>query len=252
MIESMPQPQAIRRAVVLAAGMGVRLRPYTELIPKPLLVVGGRPLILQTLSSLSEAGIAQAVVVVGYRGHEIEAVLSEVRGIDVQVVENTRFHLGASLSLAAARELCGEEDFLLVMSDHLLSPGLVRRLATAEPRDACRVAADSTAWPSHYVDEATLLQIADDGLVTRIGKHIGDASALDAGAFACTPEVWEALDSAPPDCDLSTVFTELVKRGRLFAADISGSRWYDIDTPDDISLAEEKLASDPGGAVAAL
>ncbi len=242
----MAQIPPIRRAVILAAGMGVRLQPFTKLTPKPLLLVGGRPLIHQTLRALAEAGITEAIVVVGYLGHEVDEAVRGFRGLAVRTVENTRFHLGASYSLAAARELCGEEPFLLVMSDHLLSPALLRRLALAEPRDACKIAADASYWPDEYIEEATLLRFASDRRVTAIGKRIGDASALDAGAFACTNEIWEALDTAPEDCDLSTVFTELVNGGRLFAADVSGGRWYDIDTPEDIPLAEARLAADLG------
>ena len=174
-----------------------------------------------------------------------------MRGVSLCVVHNTQFGRGASFSLAAARASMGQDPFLLVMSDHLLSSQLLTRLMKSEPRDACRVAADSGRWPTAYVEEATLLQTTEDGHVLRIGKGISPFSALDAGAFACTREIWTALDEAPLDCDLSTVFSRLVARGRLFAADVSGCPWFDIDTPEDIPLAEAMLAEARTAAVVA-
>lgn len=241
----------IRRAVILAAGMGARLRPYTDDTPKPLLTVAGRPLIEHTLAALKEAGIEEAVVVVGYRGAELEDALKHLRGVSLQIAHNPHFEKGASFSLAVARGFLGDDPFLLVMSDHLLSSRLLVRLKNAAPHDACRVAADSGAWASAYVDEATLIESDKDRRVLRIGKRIAPFSALDAGAFACTAEVWTALDSAPADCDISTVFSQLVARGRLFAADVTGCPWYDVDTPEDIPIAETVLFGAPESVIIA-
>jgi choline kinase len=129
------------------------------------------------------------------------------------------------------------------MSDHLLSAGLLRRLALSSPADACRVAADRAHWPHEYVVESTRLAIAADGRITAIAKGLEPWDALDAGAFACTAEAWEAMDQAPEDCDLSTIFRILAARGRLFAADITGEPWHDIDTATDLAAAELALAA---------
>ena len=238
----MTEFEPIRRAVVLAAGIGARLRPYTAERPKPLVEVAGRPLIEHTLVALKEAGIEEAVIVVGYRGDEIETALKGFRGLGLKVVHNKDFRSGASFSLAAARQSMGADSFLLAMSDHLLSRHLLAKLSRSLPSDACRVAVDASPWPPDYVDEATLVAFGPDRRITRIGKRIRPFNALDAGAFACTPEIWAAVDEAPADCDLSTIFSLLAARGRLFATDITGSPWYDVDTPGDILLAETMLA----------
>lgn len=243
--------EPIRRAVILAAGIGARLRPYTAERPKPLVEVAGRPLIEHTLAALKEAGIEEALVVVGYRGDEIEAALKGFRGLGLKIVHNSHFQAGASFSLAASRSSLGADSFLLVMSDHLLSSQLLSKLSRSMPADACRVAVDASPWPPDYVDEATLVAFGPDQRITRIGKRIRPFTALDAGGFACAAEIWAAVDEAPKDCDLSTIFSLLAARGRLFAADITGSPWYDVDTPGDILLAEAMLARTPEPTVAA-
>ncbi|MDZ7727558.1 MAG: phosphocholine cytidylyltransferase family protein [Dehalococcoidia bacterium] len=232
------------RAVVLAAGLGGRLRDHTAGLPKPLLPVAGRPLISYTLDALAAAGVDDAIVVTGYREAAVRAGLSEAAGIPLRFATNPRYHRGASYSLAAAREACGAEPFLLVMCDHLLGEDLLGQLAAADPADGVLVAADSAPRPDHYVDEATRL-LVEDGAVRDIGKGLESWNALDTGAFHCSPAAWEALDAAPEDANLSDVFRTLVPSGRFRALDVTGAFWYDVDTPEDYEAAELALQQRP-------
>jgi choline kinase len=154
------------------------------------------------------------------------------------------FERGASYSLRAAREACGDEPFLLVMSDHLLSSALLRKLVEAgedAADDLSLVAVDHEgAFDATYVEEATKVD-SEDGRVLAIGKELQEANGLDCGAFACTPAIWDAVDAAPEDCDLSTIFREAARRGQLGVADVSGCAWYDVDTEADIREAERRL-----------
>ncbi|MEX0784109.1 MAG: NTP transferase domain-containing protein [Dehalococcoidia bacterium] len=234
------------RAVVLAAGDGGRLGPHTEALPKALVPVGGRPIIQYTLESLAEAGVEEAVVVTGYRQGQLLAALRESPGVPrLRFVSNPEFRRGASLSLQAARNTVGGERFLLVMADHLLSAELLRRLVDSSEAGKMLVAADFAPGPQHDVHEATRLRVdahdttGEPRAVTAIGKHITPYNALDAGAFLLGPEVWAAADSVGADCELSVIFGALVGRGELFAADISGAFWFDVDTEEDLAAAED-------------
>ena len=239
------------RAVILAAGDGGRLGVHTAAVPKPLISLAGRPIVDYTLSALHEAGVAEAVVVTGYReGQLVAALAASDYSPSLEFVSNPRFHQGASLSLRAARPHCGDEPFLLVMSDHLLSVELIGGLRKVEDAGRCFVAADFATRDHAYTEEATKLAVdgsGPDSLVTAIGKHLARWSALDTGAFLLTPEVWDAVDAAPEDCELSVIFSELAARRRLFAADVSGAFWYDIDTADDLAAAS-RLVRDHGRA----
>src|SRR5690606_14480576 len=121
---------------------------------------------------------------------------------------NPDFRSGAARSLAAARQACGDDPFLLVMSDHLLEHELVAKLAETEPLDGAVVAADATPRSREYTEEATRL-LVEDGLVREIGKMISVFTHLDAGAFHCSRAIWDALDSVPIDSGVSEVFRVL-------------------------------------------
>jgi choline kinase len=194
--------------------------------------------------------VRDLVVVTGYRGAQVEAAL---RGrapgtLTIQTVENPRFAEGASLSLLAARETAKGEPFLLVMADHVFSAPLIRALTTAAEASphACFVAADAGGHSPGYIDEATKLAVDAKGFVTAIGKGLPTWQALDAGAFALTPAVWDAVATAPEDCELSAIFAILARRRLLKAADITGSFWYDIDTEGDLAEASALLARGAG------
>ncbi len=234
------------RAVVLAAGTGQRLLERTANAPKPLVSVAGLPLIAHTISGLVAAGVSEVLVVTGYRGDDIRAALTAERRVRLSFVENRDFARGASFSLRSARKFAGTEPFLLAMSDHLLSGELLSRLAaagqSASSRSAVLVATDSpAAWDVTYIAEATRVDADSEGRVRQIGKLIEPWSAIDAGAFYCFPALWHFVDSAPADCDLSTILRLAAAAGCLTAVDITGAFWYDVDTEEDLQAAERLL-----------
>jgi choline kinase len=236
-------------AVILAAGDGGRLFQHTYETPKPLIEVAGRPLISYTLEALAEAGVREAFMVTGYRAEQLQRGVKEwlPRELSLRFVQNPAFEGGASLSLRAARPVCGARPFLLVMSDHMLSAAIpAGLLAEARPGGPSLVAIDSARWPEEYAAEATRVRLRPGTrTVAAIGKGIAPWDALDTGAFLLAPEVWDAVDSAPEDCELSAIFSLLAAAGRLHAADVSGARWYDVDTPADLDAARLLVAGEP-------
>lgn len=238
-------------AVILAAGDGDRLGLLTGDVPKPLVMLAGRPIIGYTLDALRACGIYRVLVVTGYREAQLRTALRENvhPELSISFVSNGRFEEPASLSLRAARAVCGDRPFLLLMADHLLSAPIIATLreeAMHAAPAASFVAADHARHPRDYTAEATKLALAPGSAplrVTGIGKEVSGWSALDCGAFLLSPAIWEAVDSVPEACELSVVFSEAARRGELFAANVSGAFWHDIDTADDLANAEELLAA---------
>ncbi|WP_322817886.1 NTP transferase domain-containing protein [Tepidiforma sp.] len=237
------------KAVILAAGDGGRLGELTRDRPKPLVEVGGRPIIAYTLEALHAAGVREIAVVIGYRAGQLGEALAAQSPLPLSFIHNPRFREGASLSLAAARAWAGHDPFLLLMSDHLLSEPIIRALLAARataPAGLSFVAADDPArWPPDYRDEATRLALDPEGFVTAIGKHLDPYHALDTGAFLLAPAAWAALDAAPESCELSVVFRLLAAQRSLRAVDIGGAPWFDIDTTADLAAAAAHLAARP-------
>ncbi|HET6616093.1 MAG TPA: sugar phosphate nucleotidyltransferase [Dehalococcoidia bacterium] len=230
------------QAVILAAGDGGRLYPLTSSTPKPLLQLGGRAIIEHVLDALQHAGVDDVVVVLGYRGDQIRRALAgrDSCGMHVRFVENDGFLLGNARSIWAARHAV-DGSFVLAMGDHLIEPELASALVE-EANGRCRLAVEHTHRADARADEATRACVRD-GRVVDLGKEIADWNALDTGIFWCTPRVFDAMTPAMRDGEAGAVFAKLARAGELDAVDVSGSRWMDIDTPEDLRLAEASLAS---------
>lgn len=234
-------------AVILAAGDGGRLYPLTGRTPKPLLKVAGRPLINHVLDTLFAAGVREATIVLGYHGDKIRAALDNLRptGMAIRFVDNPRFDAENARSLWEARpHVAGS--FVLAMADHLVEPALIRSLITSG-NGRCALAVDHAHEGDPRADEATRADVRG-GLVVDLGKTLTSWNALDTGVFWCTPAVFDAFTPQMVNGEAGAVFASLARTGRLDAVDVTGMRWMDVDTPDDLLGAEAWIAETPAGA----
>lgn len=233
------------KAVVLAAGRGGRLTRRTDGCAKCLMPVAGRPLILHVLISLAKAGLQEAVVVLGYHGEQIEANLGDGQrfGIKLRYVWNRDYALGNASSLWRALPVVGGEPFLLVMGDHLCSATLLRTfLASAGGRSA--LAVDRSDLGAARTAEATKVALVN-GLVVGIGKEMERWDGVDTGFSHWASGAFAPVADAPPEGELATLMARLVRnQSELAACDVSGHFWLDIDTEDDLCLAERLLQAD--------
>jgi choline kinase len=230
--------------VVIAAGTGSRLKGETG-PPKPLLELGGRALILRVLDRFAEAGVTEAVVVVGFRADEVRAgVLAGEPGLPVSFVENPRYLMSNGLSVLAAREAVGSQPFFLSMADHVFEVSLIQGLAAAPlPADGLVLAVDRKLETIFDMDDATKVRTAGDRIAA-IGKQLDEFDAVDSGLFACTPALLDAIEAAASqredgDCTLSDGVTAMVESGRARIHDIGAGRWQDVDTPGALAHAEK-------------
>jgi choline kinase len=221
------------QAIILAAGMGTRLRAVSP--SKPLTVVAGRPLIARILDNLAEAGVDRPLVVTGYRGDEVGAVVAEW-GADV--LHNPHWDQPNGVSvLAAAPRL--EAQSLLLMADHLASPGVYRTVAAARSLDAGLVLGIDRRMGHPWADESDVTRVSTrDGRITAIGKQICTYDAHDCGVFLITPELMDALAPLPAP-GLSDGVRALAARGRALTVDVSAHDWIDIDDPRALLMAED-------------
>jgi choline kinase len=232
-------------ALILAAGDGGRLQPLTDAVPKPLLVLRGRPIIHHVLESLSVAGVTEATIVVGYLGGQIRTALdaAHVYGMTLRFVENDAYELDNARSIWAARDAMPREGgFVLAMGDHLVAPALVAALVDGADR-RCRLAVDRAVRDDPRAAEATRALVREERVID-LGKDIDRWNALDTGAFWCTPRVFEAITPELRDGEAGAVFASLARSGELDAVDVTGRRWIDIDTAEDLRAAEAILAAE--------
>ncbi|MGY4363179.1 NDP-sugar pyrophosphorylase family protein [Bradyrhizobium sp. i1.7.7] len=161
------------RAVILAAGMGSRLRPYTEFVPKPLVEVNGTPMLHNALHQLSELGAREATIVVGYREEAIEQSCGHrFEEVDIEYVHNPIFdRTGSAYSLWLARNTMLAGDTVFLEGDVFFEREVLERTlrtVSSTKQSVAAVAAFNAAMSGSAVE------LADDGFCCHF-RHEPDA-----------------------------------------------------------------------------
>jgi choline kinase/phosphatidylglycerophosphate synthase len=237
-------------ALILAAGLGSRLRPQTK-IPKPLTRVLGLTLAERVVCTLLDAGTRRFLVTLGHDAETVRDHFSDIaqrRGVTIDFIEAGGWEQGNGASALAAKGRAGEAPFFLVMIDHLFDPRIARALADDPPApgEMC-LAVDRDKSGIFDLDDVTRVKI-DDGRITEIEKTLDDWDAGDTGVMLCTSGLFEGLERAAArnEHGLSDGLRELAGEGRARTVDVTGISWLDVDTPDALLEAERRLMRDQG------
>ena len=223
------------KAVILAAGRGERMRPYTDYSPKPLIKFRRAPMIDHVVASLVKGGASEVIVVTGYRSDALEDHLRSLPVDGLRVVRNPDWRRGNATSLFAATPLLGGEPFIVSMADHIHDAALVRGAVEGYGGTSI-LCVDREPVYLNDMGDATKVRVGADGYVTAIGKGLKRWDAVDTGLFALSPRV---LDLGGPFRELSEVMGVLISERGLMACDATGSPWVDLDTVDDLVNAVE-------------
>lgn len=236
-----------KNAIVLAAGLGERMRPITQRIPKPLVEVGGKPLIDHVLDRLAAAGVERAVVNVHYLADLIERHLKG-RGAPRVVISDERDRLlDTGGGIAKALHLLGDQPFLAINSDTLWIDGVrpnLDRLAEAfdhKTMDALLLLAP-TASSVGYEGVGDYVMSADGRLRRRAEREV--APFVYAGASLLAPGLFAGAPRGP--FSLIALFDRAQSAGRLHGLRLEGV-WMHVGTPAAIAVAEAALAGDAAG-----
>jgi 1L-myo-inositol 1-phosphate cytidylyltransferase len=232
------------KCVIVAAGMGLRLR---EIAPqKPLAPLLGEPLISRVIDCALAGGATEFVVVTGYEGAKLEKFLYSLaarRGIRLSCVRNPDWRGSNGLSVAAAGPVVSGE-FLLLMSDHLFDPQIVRELLGAGLGGAAVVLAVDRRMDSPVVDleDVTRVQVGPGDRIRRIGKLIGDYNGFDTGIFLASPLLIQAIEQSVAAGGVGSIsegMQRLADQGLAGSFDIGDRFWIDIDDPAAFGRAEK-------------
>jgi choline kinase len=235
------------KAVILAAGMGTRLRPITYGTPKSLMEIGGRAVIEYPLRALQEAGISEVGVVVGHQSQLVGLAVQEFAP-GITVIDNNSYRGGNAISVSAARSFVKDEPFVLCMADHVISAEIMISLL-AEDRKNDILCVDRRAYLPSQIGDATRVLTDLDGTILEIGKNLDYYNAVDTGVFRITRQVFEAIEQLIKgqglDVSISDVVTYMGRHGCPFSTcDVSGMFWADVDTPEDYYSIETLLEGD--------
>ena len=232
------------KCVIVAAGQGVRLQENLQL--KPLVPVGGKPLIEHVIDRARLAGIEDFIVVSGYRGQELRAHLdafSAKTGAVIEHVVNNDWTLANGMSVFKAKPSV-DGTFMLLMCDHLLDPQIVRDLSGSSlAPDSVLLAVDyNVREPLNDADDATRV-LCNGGLIQEIGKLLPKFDCFDTGAFLCSLAMFDALEQSQSEGNysISGAMNVLARRGKASVLDVTGKTWIDVDDAAAVAMAESLL-----------
>jgi len=231
----------ITTAMVLAAGLGERMRPLTETTPKPLIAVGGKPLIEHVLDRLAEAGVETAIVNVHYLADQIEARLAGRQRPRVVFSDERAQLLDTGGGVVKALPLLGDKPFFHLNSDSIwidgVRPNLVRLAERFDPAamDALLLLAPGTGSIG-YAGRGDYFMQPDGTLSRRAERDV--APFVYAGAAILSPALFEAAPAGA--FSLIRLFNRAEDEGRLYGLRLDGV-WMHVGTPDAIKLAEDAI-----------
>jgi MurNAc alpha-1-phosphate uridylyltransferase len=232
-----------RVAMVMAAGLGTRMRPYNGQVPKPLVTVGGKALIDHVLDRLAAAGVARAVVNVHHLADQIERHVAARKAPQIVISDERTELLGTAGGPVKAMSELGPGPFYLVNSDTIwidgVIPNLLRLASAFDPArmDALLLMA-STATATGYVGRGDFAMAADGRLSRRGEREV--VPFVYAGAAILTPAFFAGV--APGPSSMSPLFDRASEAGRLHGLRLDGI-WMHVGTPDAVAAAEAALVA---------
>lgn len=222
-------------AVIIAAGRSSRLAETTKDAPKTLLPFGHNTILSTILANLSDVGIERYIIVVGYQKDHIARYLRQNQdfGLDITLVENREWQKGNGISVLAAEEEIGTEEFVLSMSDHIVSGSALGRIVRDE-RSTNLLLVDPRIERIWDLDDATKVEV-DGTRITNIGKDLETYNAIDCGVFRLNDTFFMSMrEKLRRDQDsISAGVRGLIEKREIEAvfAEADDS-WIDIDTAD--------------------
>jgi NDP-sugar pyrophosphorylase family protein len=250
------------KALVLAAGRGERLRPLTDTTPKPMLEVGGRPLIHYVLAMLRRAGVVEVAINLHHLSDRIATALGDGAALGLRITYAPEPKLlGTAGPLPGLARFFGKEPFVMLNSDTIMDLDLGRMYEFHREHQALATfALRRVAHPEHY----SQIVIADDGRLSEMRLLIdrprgrfdvyrapsapppgASRSLMFCGVTICSPEVLTIQLPPPPSSLMSDLFAPALRAGApLFGFAYDGY----FRTVDDLAAWEalkEEFATRP-------
>ncbi|SNY91763.1 Nucleotidyl transferase [Cohaesibacter sp. ES.047] len=233
--------------MILAAGLGKRMRPLSAITPKPLIPVAGEAMIDRALSVLVKAGVGRAVINVHYLADLVEVHVRQRSDIDIVISDEREALLETGGGITKALPLIGQDPFYLLNSDSFWMEGSKENLALL-----------SSHWDDKVMDGLLLLSPTVDAvgyngrgdfLLDPYGRlrrrKVHEISPfVYSGAAILHPRLFDGASVTPHS--LNVQFDKAIEDARLYGIIMDGT-WVHVGTPASIELAEQAIAESASG-----
>ena len=227
------------KAMVLAAGLGLRMRPLTDHMPKPLVRVAGQPLLDHVLDKLAGAGVSEAVVNVHYLPDQIIQHTASRAKPRIIISDERDVVLGTGGAVVKALPLLGKEPFFHLNADTMWIDGVRPNLARlAEAFDPARMDILLLMAPTTssigYGGRGDYSMLPDGALRKR--RELQVVPFVYAGVAIMSPSLFAAAPAG--EFSLTKIFDRANEQERLFGLRLDGV-WMHVGTPDAVAAADE-------------
>jgi glucose-1-phosphate thymidylyltransferase len=215
----------MKQAVILAAGEGQRLRPFTVTKPKVMLSIASKPILQYVVEALAQNGIRSIVLVVGYRKEQVFDYLGsgEQFGVDITYITQQR-QLGTAHALARVKA-AAESEFLVLPGDNLIEADAIARFVAVKPE----------AMLVKRIDNPTRYGVVtiENGMVKDITEKPKEAKSnvVNTGIYAFTTEIFSFIED---NLDIPDVLNNMLAQGYPISAQEADGTWLDVVYPRDI------------------
>lgn len=228
-------------AMILAAGLGTRMRPLTETTPKPLVRLAGRAMLDHTVDRLKASGVGRVVVNVHHLADQVESHVAGLSGLDTVISDERDLLLDTGGGLARALPHLGSAAFFVLNSDSVWIerniPLLDRLRQTWRDDDMdCLLALCPTGDALGFSGPGDFT-CNDSGVLARRAEET--APYVNTGIYLAHPRIFRDIPDGPFSMNL--LWDRAIDRGRLFGLEFDGL-WMHVGTPDALVDAEQRLA----------
>jgi MurNAc alpha-1-phosphate uridylyltransferase len=231
----------IDTAMILGAGLGTRMRPLTDLVPKPLVRLGGRALVDHALDRLGAAGITRVVVNVHYLADQLEAHLKGRASPKILISDERGKLLDTGGGVVNALPLIGDKPFVIHNSDTAWIEGLggaiSRLIAAFDPDRMDSLMLVALAATSIGYDGHGDFDMSADGLLTRRQER-KEAPFVFTGVSIAHPRLFQ--DAPKGAFSLNKLWDRAIRERRLYGVRLDGV-WMHVGTPEALAEAEQRL-----------
>ena len=219
------------KAIILAGGRGKRLRPITDKIPKPLILIGNVPLIERSIKYLKKFGINEIIICSGYRSKQIETFLKKNKNFKCKIefsVEKTP--LGTGGAIRKAMEKISDESFVVINGDVITNINLKNILSKP-----------NTIASNELKTQFGTMEIKNNKIIKFNEKIDVENVWMNPGIYHLSSEIKKLL---PKRGSLEgAVFPKLAKKKCLYTKKFKNVLWHSIDSHKDIELCSKDIKS---------
>jgi choline kinase len=228
--------QVITKAVILAAGMGLRLKKMGEDMPKGFIRIGQSPIIEYSLRALIASGIREIMIVTGHKDEYYENLKEKYP--EINTIKNARFaETGTMCSLGCAKDFV-DADFVLLESDLVYDPAVITRLLNSPYKDCLLLSGKTNAGDEVYVDAVenrmTGISKNRDNIKNSVGEYVGIAKI--------SKQLYDKLiQVADPDLKLSydmECMAQIASEHPIYFILTNGMHWSEIDSLPQLDRAQ--------------